>query len=101
MSPGKPKPPRDEVYGKPVRDNMKKDKIQNNPDRNKKPKPGDQRDRKVIYAAPKQERRPVDERGVVRRGPGGPAVVAPKPGPGRGKLMPRSPRKRKPGDRRA
>lgn len=44
------------------------------------PKPGDERDRQVIYTAPRQERRPVDERGVVRRGVGVPAKPGtPKP----------------------
>ena len=69
-----PKPDREEVYGKRDRRDVypgpgKQEKAQN-PDRAKKAKP---------RVAPKPERRPVDERGVVRRGPGGPAgVVAPK-----------------------
>ena len=136
-----PKPDRDEVYGKRDRRDVypgPTDKIQNNPDRNKKAKP---------RVAPKPERRPVDERGVVRRGPGGPAAARPNskstvrrspqemdpgmnrrrgvpdknrrspqemdpgmnrrrrtvptPPPGGGKGVPRPPRKRKPGDRRA
>jgi hypothetical protein len=76
-----PKPPRDDVYGKPDLEDVygKRDRRDVYPgptdtirnfDRNKRanPKP-----------KPKPERRPVDERGVVRRGPGGPAkTVAPK-----------------------
>ena len=69
-----PKPPREEVYGKRDRRDAYPGPVDKarNPDR-------PERNRKVIYAAPKPERRPVDERGVVRRGPGGPAgAVAPK-----------------------
>ena len=40
--------------------------------------------KKAQKPAPKPERRPVDERGVVRRGPGGPAKTAPVKRPTRG-----------------
>ncbi len=55
VPPGKPKPPRDEVYGKRIRDVMSQGTIRNVI---KKTQP---------RVAPKPERRPFDERRAVRR----------------------------------